>query len=186
MRRIRVTSRQLAAATAAVSALVWTCLFVAGPAAASCAVPAKASPYRFAGVVLSTDNDGRTATVLTDEGRTVTVVGAEGGLRTITSIDRTYRVNMTYEFHPLNNANPYRDNACTATRELGVRSAPDAIGEAGPGRPPDAPSGWLLPGAVLVASLALGVVLMRRTASRRRSVGAAESLDRGDGVAHTG
>jgi len=180
MRPNRMTPRQLAAAGAVVSALVWTCIVMAGPAAASCAMPAKVSPYRFAGVVLATDNDGRTATVRNDEGRTVTVVGAEGGPGTVTSVDRTYRVNMRYEFHPLNNASPYRDNACTATRELGVQPAPNATGEGGPSGPADAPRGWLLPGAVLAAGLALGVALVRRAASRRRSAGVADSLRRAD------
>jgi hypothetical protein len=99
------------------------------PAAASCSFPPRESPYRFAGVVLATDDGGRTATVRAEAGRIVTVVGAEGGTGAFTSVDRTYKVGARYEFHPLNNSDPYRDNACTATRALGGQPDSRKAGE---------------------------------------------------------
>ena len=111
MRRVSI-----ALLLAALSA-VWS-VAAAAPASASCAAPARQSPHAFTGVVVGTANDGRTATVRTDDGRTVKIIGAESG-RAVTSVDRGFRTGYRYEFHPLNDASPYRDNACTATRELG-------------------------------------------------------------------
>ena len=73
--------------------------------------------------------------MLTDEGRTVTVNGGPSGTgtgtdtNTATSVDRTYRPGVRYEFHPLNAASPYQDNACTATRAIGGASGESRLPE---------------------------------------------------------
>ena len=133
-----------------------------GPAAASCAVPPTESPYRFTGVVTDTDDGGRVATVRTDAGRTVTVTGAEGGPGTVTSVDRAFDEGVRYEFHPVNDASPYRDNACTATRAIGSGGLSD-------GEPSGAASGWVGIGAgmfALVSIVSAAVVLRRQTRIR--------------------
>jgi hypothetical protein len=164
--------RPRAAASVLVPAvlLIWL-LATATPAAASCALPPKESSHRFTGLVLATDDDGRTATVRTQDGRVVTVIGAEGGPGAVTSVDRTYRASVRYDFHPLNDVSPYRDNACTATRELGPTGvAHRDTGGAFPGWLPDGPVGWLGLGAVLVALFALGAAVLRHGV-RRRALG---------------
>jgi hypothetical protein len=89
------------------------------PAAASCVASPAASPHRFSGTVIRVEDAGRTATVRTDDGHTVTVHGgyaSEPGV--VTTVDRTYQIGVRYEFHPLNSASPYQDNACTATHPI--------------------------------------------------------------------
>ena len=95
-----------------VSVVGW--LGLAVPAMASCVTPSPVSPAVFTGTVLSTGHDGRTARVRTDDGREVTVNGgpSEGGA---TNVDRRYEPGTRYEFHPVNTADPYEDNICTAT-----------------------------------------------------------------------
>lgn len=105
-------------------------------ASASCAVPPKPSPEAFIGTVVETDLDGLQATVETADGSTVTVVGTPSPRPgSITSVDRSYEVGATYEFHPLNGADPYQDNACTATHQLHGDQIPAAL-VAGPSEAP--------------------------------------------------
>jgi hypothetical protein len=63
-------------------------------------------------------SNGRVATVRTDDGRTVLVIGTPDPGAQATSVDRTFAVGARYEFHPVNDAPPYQDNACTATHEI--------------------------------------------------------------------
>jgi hypothetical protein len=103
-------------------------LATAGAAAASCRLPVVPSSYSFTGTVQAVDRDGRHAYVHTDDGRKVEVIGTPAeSASAVTSVDRHYRAGARYPFHPVNAANPYQDNACTATHELPPRPAqPDA------------------------------------------------------------
>jgi hypothetical protein len=145
----------------------------APPAHASCVSTPRESPYRFTGTVTGVDNAGRRASVRTDDGRTVTVVGSDAAEpNAATSVDRAFQLGGRYEFHPLNDASPYRDNACTATHLIGGagvhrdgRVWPRA-GEGGHG-----PMVWRLGGAGVVVMMAAGGAwLVRRWLRRRRSV----------------
>ena len=165
-------SRRTATMTFA-SAVVWLWLFpLAVPASASCAMPARESAYRFTGTVIATDDSGGTATVHTDDGLEVTVVGREGGQGVISSVDRTYERGRRYEFHPLNAQSPYRDNACTATKEIGAAPAEQqAVGGDGADTsvgPTPSPIRWLGLGALLIPLL-LGAVLASRWALRAKA-----------------
>lgn len=106
----------------ALGGLVLGCLAVviAPSAYASCAEQPLPSPHRFIGTVVAVEDDGSLATVRADGGPVVTVIGGPGspGSNVSSSVDRRYVVGGRYEFHPFNNENPYRDNACTATRRL--------------------------------------------------------------------
>jgi hypothetical protein len=93
------------------------------PAAASCAWPPRVSAHPFSGTVIAVTNGGRTATVHADDGRSVTVRGTPAGDDAATTVDRAYQVGQRYEFHPINDADPYQDNACTATHPVGAASA---------------------------------------------------------------
>jgi hypothetical protein len=95
------------------------------PASASCLPDPLPSPYAFIGTVVSTDSGGRIAQVRTDDGRDVEVRGGPGPVAT--SVDRSYRTGVRYEFHPFNGESPYEDNACTATRELSGPEYPPAL-----------------------------------------------------------
>ena len=70
------------------------------------------------------ENSGRVARVTTGDGRNVTVVGSPGSGDVFTSVDRTYLLGATYEFHPYDSSDPYSDNACSASRELTQLPAP--------------------------------------------------------------
>lgn len=131
-------------------------------AVASCAEIQVRSANAFTGVVLATRSRGRVATVRTDAGATVEVVGTPSPGSAATSVDRTYEVGARYEFHPLNGASPYQDNACTATRLLSS-TAPSAAGSesAGTGR------GWIVPAAGGLVLLGAGGALL--VARRRRA-----------------
>jgi len=137
---------------------LWSAV-AAVPAAASCAAPPAVSAHSFTGVVVSVIDQGRTATVRTDAGRTVTVSGRGEASGAITSVDRTYSAGARYEFHPLNAADPYQDNACTATRQLAAASQPGApaAGDAG-----GSAVGWLIAGAVAAVVLAVAWFGVRR------------------------
>ena len=105
-------------------------LGVAGPAVASC-VPlppleeaiAK-SPVVFVGETTATSNEDRTATVEVSEiwkgevpEGSVEVVGGAEGANTVSSVDRTYEVGITYLFvlyEPMKGGR-FRDNSCSAT-----------------------------------------------------------------------
>jgi hypothetical protein len=137
------------------------------PAQASCAASPGTSPYHFAGTVTAVGNSGRTATVRTDDGRTVTVLGSDvTGPNAATSVDRAYLVGARYEFHPVNDSDPYRDNICTATHPIG----PDFPDPAAPAAAATTttPAGWLGPGIAALALLlaGAGLWLLRHRASR--------------------
>ena len=87
----------------------------------SCAAESERSPHAFMGEVLSVTADGKVATVRADDGTTVEVIGGPSG-GSVTSVDRTYEVGVRYEFHPVNDHSPYRDNICTATHVVEAES----------------------------------------------------------------
>lgn len=93
---------------------------ITAPAAyASCAGPPDPSQHAFVGRVVDAESHSRVATVRTTVGETVRVVGTPFPAEdSMTSVDRTYVVGATYEFHPVNGTEPYEDNACTATERL--------------------------------------------------------------------
>ena len=106
----------------------------AAAAYASCAGTPEPSPYAFTGTVLSVEDGGTVATVETDDGSTVTVIGGPGGGGNgMSSVDRTYKVGVRYEFHPLNDQSPYEDNICTATHTLADQTPPTPPGTTGAG-----------------------------------------------------
>lgn len=117
-----MTSTLTLPATRLAGAAGLTALFLlgtAGAADASCRLPPTTSASAFTGTVVTTSDSDRTARVRTDAGAEVTVLGTESpDANSVTSVDRTFRTRARYEFHPLNDASPFRDNACTATRQL--------------------------------------------------------------------
>lgn len=106
--------------------LAVTATLAPAPASASCAQTPPPAKAVFTGTVTATDHDGRRATVNTDDGRVVTMVGTADLGAAATSVDRTYEVGGRYEFHTLNDASPYEDNACTATKKIGAASVDGA------------------------------------------------------------
>lgn len=98
----------------------------AAPAFGSCALPPRVSAHPFTGTVIGLSNTGRTASVRTDDGRVVTVRGSEADEpNAATTVDRSYQMGVRYEFHPINDADPYQDNSCTATHPVAaVRTKP--------------------------------------------------------------
>lgn len=60
------------------------------------------------------------------------------------SADRTYTVGAHYEFHPRNDAPPYRDDICTATHPINESDSDSAWSH----------TGWLV--AVVVAAAVAG------------------------------
>ena len=108
-------------------------LGTAGVADASCAPPPATSAFAFTGTVLTTSDSDRVAQVRTDTGAEVTVLGTPNpGTSGVTSVDRTFIAGARYEFHPLNEASPYRDNLCTATRQLATTAEPTPTPTAAP------------------------------------------------------
>lgn len=90
-------------------------------ATASCAGTPVTSTHVFTSTVTAVRNQGRTATVRTDDGRSVMVLGSEASQpNATTSVDRTFDVGVRHEFHPIDDGAPYRDNACTATHAIGA------------------------------------------------------------------
>lgn len=133
------------------------------PAAASCVLPPQKSSHAFTGTVTAVAWDGRVASVTTDDGETVEVRGTEATAASATSVDRTYQVGARYEFHPLNDASPYWDNACTATHKIaGAAPAGGTGSESGsaPAAPPAAAS--LAGGFAVLLLLAVPVFLISR------------------------
>jgi hypothetical protein len=133
------SQRSIVLARLAVTAGLAGSLVVGGStaASASCGPLPPPSPDAFVGTVVDTDLDDRRATVETTDGDTVTVVGTPSPRpNTFSSVDRSYDVGATYEFHPVNGADPYEDNACTRTHQL----RGDAIPAELRGAPTEAPS----------------------------------------------
>src|SRR5437762_673733 len=93
------------------------------PAVASCVSPPRVSAHPFTGTVTSVTNMGRNATVRTDDSRTVTISGSPASNpNSVTTVDRKYQVGVHYEFHPINDTDPYQDNDCTATHPIAAAS----------------------------------------------------------------
>ncbi len=126
------------------------------------------------------------ATVRTVDGQTVKVLGTPAPAG-ITSVDRSYAVGATYEFHPVNDAEPYEDNACTATERLSGGDIPTSLrdGANAGERPPRSEGGTsaedTLPESDRGDATALGAVAVAGVAvsgagglwMRRRRAGAA-------------
>lgn len=145
--------------------------FGGATAHASCMQSPLASPYHFTGTVTTLSNAGRTATARTDDGRTVIVLGSEADEpNAATSVDRTYEVGAKYEFHPLNDTSPYRDNACTATHLIGASSpGPSGLAAAaGSGTASGEPSTslWAAMSAAAILLSGAGLWLLRRRTSK--------------------
>jgi hypothetical protein len=123
----RHRSRSLALIAIVTGSLGWL-VWSAPAASASCAFPPAESSDAFVGTVIDTALDGRKATVQMEGGSTVSVLGAafprEG---VMSSVDRTYNVGATYEFHPINDEDPYEDSACTATHRIMGEKIPDSL-----------------------------------------------------------
>ncbi len=151
-------------------------LAAAPAASASCGGPPTESPHAFVGTVIDTREEDRIATVVRDEGRRVTVLGTSDDswfAESSSSVDRRYALGGRYEFHPTNAADPYRDNACTATHKIaGPEPQPlEPTREILPGWLPvdeqAGPVGYVLFFGPVVAA-ALGLALLARFAWRRR------------------
>jgi hypothetical protein len=140
-------------------------------ATASCAGTPTPSPYAFVGTVERTESGGRIAFVRTEDGRDVTVWGGEVRAGVGSSVDRTYDVGATYEFHPRNDTSPFRDGACTATRLLSAGVSPrDDAHAVQP--PADGTAGGAFGRAA--AGILFGIVVLLLTLLlRRRRVSAA-------------
>jgi hypothetical protein len=111
--------RRSALLITATTGLFGAAVAAAPPAYASCAHPPRPSEHAFVGQVIGTELDNRVATVRTAGGDAVQVVGTPSPEdNSVTSVDRTYVVGATYQFHPLNGAAPYEDNVCSATERL--------------------------------------------------------------------
>lgn len=138
-------------------------------ASASCAGTPTSSQYAFVGTVERTESDGRIAFVRTEDGRNVAVFGGQARAGTGSSDDRTYDVGATYEFHPRNDASPFRDGACTATHLLS--SGPPARDDGAAVQPPadGSASGPVVAVAVTTSALVvlLLMLLLRRPARHR-------------------
>jgi hypothetical protein len=84
----------------------------------------------------------------------------------MTSVDRTYEVGGRYEFHPLNDSDPYRDNDCTSTHRIPAAS-PASSGPAvvAPRLVTTSGSWTLFAGGFVLLVVAAGVAwrLLRRT-----------------------
>lgn len=136
------------------------------------------SQHAFTGLVTATTNNGRVATVHTDAGLTVTVIGTPAEGSAATTVDRQYVVGTRYEFHPLNDASPYQDNVCTATREVAGGSSSPSAGVSGHAAAtgPDQPFRRLPIAAMTgaVAALLLAGLLFRA----RRAAARAPTADR--------
>ncbi len=47
----------------------------------------------------------------------------------MTTVDRTYVVGATYEFHPHNDTEPYEDSSCSATHRVHGEDIPASLRE---------------------------------------------------------
>jgi urease beta subunit len=105
--------------------------------------------------------------VRTDDGQVVVVRGTPDAEAAITSVDRTYTVGARYEFHPINEASPFEDNACTGTRQL----AAPGVGTAGTGGLGRTTGMAVLTIAGAAVAVVLAAMTVRRMVKRRRRVG---------------
>jgi hypothetical protein len=107
-----------------VTGLSGVVVFAAPAAYASCAGSPEPSMHAFVGRVVATASHDRMATVHTEDSETVQVVGTPlPAGNSISSVDRTYVVGVTYEFHPVTGTEPFQDHACTATRPVDAVAA---------------------------------------------------------------
>ena len=163
--------------------------FAPWEASASCAVlPGQtrgafaSAPVVFVGMVVSTSNGDREATVKVesiwrgpDMLTYVRVIGTPEPSAQATSVDRTYRVGQRYLFVPENSYSAFQDNNCTATQVYSAALATEAPANARapqPGGDPGPPVWvallpWMGLGAIVLA--AAGLVVWRR---RRQSTSA--------------
>lgn len=161
----------------------------ASPAVASCAAPpplARAiedAPTVFVGTVTDTSNDDRWAVVDVSDvwkGDVAAQVEVRGGpenppgpTNVASSIDRTFRDGETYLFLPRDDGDTvFRDDSCSSTtryresferlRPAGVQAPETPPGPAPAPAPDEGTSMWWA-AAALVAALAAGAVLFRRS-----------------------
>lgn len=111
-----------------VASMASVTVVLTGTSAFGSCVTRQRSADAFTGTVLNVTSDGKVATVRTEDGSTVTVIGGSRRSAVVTTVDRTYQVGVSYEFHPLNHQSPYRDNICTATHVLQDQKQPSAPG----------------------------------------------------------
>jgi fermentation-respiration switch protein FrsA (DUF1100 family) len=148
-----LTAAALLGASTALTAVM------AAPVSASCIGTPTPAKTVFTGTVTGTSHAGRQATVRMTDGRTVTVNGTPDLDAAATSVDRTYENGATYEFHVLNDASPYEDNACTATKLIGAAPAASASRIS--------TAALAIGGAVVLAIVALLIVVLRRRHASR-------------------
>jgi hypothetical protein len=142
-------------------------LALATQAQASCAGSPSVSNHVFVGTVTSLANNGRAAQVRTADGHLVQVEGSPvHDANSATSVDRTYAMGVTYEFHPVNGTSPYQDDICTSTHAI-ASPARTVTASAAPAK--SASSWWWAAGAGLLAA-AVGLLVWRRLARRRPGV----------------
>ena len=137
--------RSALAALVVTAAVQLVAVASAAPAAASCAEWPTPSAQRFVGTVVDVKDQDTLAVVRREDGATVVVLGAPPGSQGESSVERTFRENATYEFHPRNARSPYTDDVCTATRLL-REGGPEARRTRGIGR-------LVVVGATLVLAL---------------------------------
>lgn len=160
--------------TLALGVATWSIVTIADerPVWGSCVASPPQSPYRFTGVVVATTNVDRTARVRTDDGRDVVVLGSDvDGPNAHTSVDRTYQVGVRYEFDPVNDSSPYRDNICTTTHPLADASVVAAPAGGSPHLPGSGGARiafWATGGLVVVLCLGILGGVARRVRSARR------------------
>lgn len=76
------------------------------------------SPHAFQGSVVALGNGGLNATVVRKDGVVVEVHGGTERLGATGPDDRIFVVGAVYQFEPLNDASPYQDSLCTATKVI--------------------------------------------------------------------
>ncbi len=128
---MNIRQRRSALLIATAGLLGWWVVAAAPAASASCDGPPEPSEHAFLGRVIATESSDRVATVVTTDGETVQVVGTPPGLRedSMTTVDRTYVVGATYEFHPHNDTEPYEDSSCSATHRVHGEDIPASLRE---------------------------------------------------------
>ncbi len=171
--------RRSALLLSAATGLFGWVVVAAPPASASCAPDTpEPSPHAFVGRVIATESSDRVATVRTADGETVQVIGTplpEGEI-SATTVDSTYVVGATYEFHPNDDTDPYED-ICTATERLrgddipaslrGVVNGADVRPAPETGR--DIAAAGAIAGGVAVVGVGAAAVWLRRRGDSRVS-----------------